>query len=101
VAEDDTAAAALVPSCAPGCVNHAPSIREDAGVAVGIYIVARARIASRRQAEALDMAASEANSKQWLSRVSSLSEELRGEREGAEILKHDGQWMGTSVEGCR
>lgn len=75
------ATAPLVPASAPHALDQAPA----ATCCAGIFIF-------NGQAKALNATIGQANGQERLRRVQDLSEQVRRERERAEVLQHGGKW---------
>lgn len=85
MAVDNTATAALVPARAPYALDDALA----AGyAAVLVQILIRASFRGG-DTEGLDMAARESDCQERLSGMDGLGEQVRAQREGAKVLKHD------------
>jgi hypothetical protein len=72
-----------VPVSAPYTLNQTLSAVRAGTCAVPILFAGKAK--------ALDAAVRQADGEQWLGRVQDLGEEVRRQREGAEVLQHGGR----------
>lgn len=97
-----TAAAALVPASPPQALNVVLAVAKDARIAISLCIAAiigsHATVYARGEAKGLDMTAGGAHGEDRLAGVQGRGEDVRVEREGAEVLEHGGQKCELLVE---
>lgn len=89
----ETATAALVSARAPQALDEAFST----SYAAILIVIFFGGVVGRGYAEGLDMAAREADSQERFGGMDCLREQVRGQREGAEVLEHGGGGMCESI----